>query len=71
MKATKKKCKSLALMLAMILAIGVGQAVNVNAKVTPQLNYKKITIVQGKKKNLKMEGIKKIEELNGTLRRNQ
>lgn len=59
MKATKKKCKNFTLMLAIILAIGVGQAVNVNAKVIPQLNYKKITIVQGKKKKLKIEGIKK------------
>lgn len=59
MKKTKKGFKSLAILLALVLAIGFSPATNVSAKTAPRLNYKKVTIVQGKKKRLKVKGTKK------------
>ena len=59
MKKTKKGFKSLAILLALVLAIGFIPAANVSAKTAPRLNYKKVTIVQGKKKRLKVKGTKK------------
>lgn len=59
MKKTKKGFKSLAILLALVLAIGFSPATNVSAKTAPRLNYKKVTIVQGKKKRLKVKGTKR------------
>ena len=63
MKANKKGIKSLALLLALILAIGFSPATNVSAKSVQQLNYKKVTIVQGKKKQLKVKNLKKARKV--------
>lgn len=58
MKKTRKKgIKSLALLLALILAIGFSPVTNVEAKAAPRLNYKKVTLVQGKKKRLKVRNL--------------
>lgn len=58
MKKTRKKgIRSLALLLALILAIGFSPVTNVEAKAAPRLNYKKITLVQGKKKRLKVRNL--------------
>ena len=59
MTKTRKGFKSLALLLALILAIGFSPVTNVEAKAAPQLNYKKVTLVQGKKKRLKVKNLKK------------
>lgn len=59
MMKTKKGFKSLALLLALILAIGFSPASNVSAQTAPRLNYKKVTLVQGKKKRLKVKGTKR------------
>lgn len=59
MMKTKKGFKSLAILLALVLAIGFSPATNVSAKTAPRLNYKKVTIVQGKKKRLKVKGTKR------------
>lgn len=59
MKTKKKGLKSLALLLALILAIGFSPVTNVEAKAAPRLNYKKVTLVQGKKKRLKVRNLKK------------
>ena len=58
MKKTRKKgIRSLALLLALILAIGFSPVTNVEAKAAPRLNYKKVTLVQGKKKRLKVRNL--------------
>lgn len=59
MTKTRKGFKSLALLLALILAIGFSPVTNVEAKAAPRLNYKKVTLVQGKKKRLKVRNLKK------------
>lgn len=60
MKKTRKKgIRSLALLLALILAIGFSPVTNVEAKVAPRLNYKKVTLVQGKKKKLKVRNLRR------------
>lgn len=60
MKKTRKKgIKSLALLLALILAIGFSPVTNVEAKAAPRLNYKKVTLVQGKKKKLKVRNLRR------------
>ena len=55
----KKGIKSLALLLALILTIGFSPVTNVEAKAAPRLNYRKVTLVQGKKKRLKVKNLKK------------
>ena len=58
MKKTRKKgIRSLALLLALILAIGFSPVTNVEAKAAPRLNYKKVTLIQGKKKRLKVRNL--------------
>ena len=60
MKKTRKKgIRSLALLLALILAIGFSPVTNVEAKAAPRLNYRKVTLVQGKKKRLKVRNLSK------------
>lgn len=60
MKKTRKKgIRSLALLLALILAIGFSPVTNVEAKAAPRLNYKKVTLVQGKKKRLKVRNLRR------------
>lgn len=60
MKKTRKKgIRSLAILLALILAIGFSPVTNVEAKAAPRLNYKKVTLVQGKKKRLKVRNLSK------------
>ena len=60
MKKTRKKgIRSLALLLALILAIGFSPVTNVEAKAAPRLNYKKVTLVQGKKKKLKVRNLRR------------
>ena len=60
MKKTRKKgIRGLAILLALLLAIGFSPVTNVEAKAAPRLNYKKVTLVQGKKKKLKVKGTKK------------
>lgn len=59
MTKTRKGFKSLALLLALILAIGFSPVTNVEAKAAPRLNCKKVTLVQGKKKRLKVRNLKK------------
>lgn len=55
----KKGIRSLALLLALILAIGFSPVTNVEAKAAPRLNYCKVTLVQGKKKRLKVRNLRK------------
>ena len=58
MKKTRKKgIRSLAILLALILAIGFSPVTNVEAKAAPRLNYRKVTLVQGKKKRLKVRNL--------------
>lgn len=60
MKKTRKKgIRSLALLLALILAIGFSPVTNVEAKAAPRLNYKKVALVQGKKKKLKVRNLRR------------
>lgn len=60
MKKTRKKgIRSLALLLALILAIGFSPVTNVEAKAAPRLNYKKVTLIQGKKKKLKVRNLRR------------
>lgn len=60
MKKTRKKgIRSLALLLALILAIGFSPVTNVEAKAAPRLNYRKVTLVQGKKKRLKIRNLRR------------
>lgn len=53
----KKGIRSLALLLVLILAIGFSPVTNVEAKAAPRLNYRKVTLVQGKKKRLKVRNL--------------
>ena len=55
----KKGIRSLALLLALILAIGFSPVTNVEAKAAPRLNYRKVTLVQGKKKRLKVRNLRR------------
>ncbi|WP_303766568.1 Ig-like domain-containing protein [Anaerobutyricum hallii] len=58
MKKTKKKgIRSLAILLVLILTLGSSPVTNVEAKAAPRLNYKKVTLVQGKKKRLKVRNL--------------
>lgn len=60
MKKTKKKgIRSLAILLVLILTLGFSPVTNVEAKAAPRLNYRKITLVQGKKKRLKVRNLRK------------
>lgn len=63
MKKRKERLQNLAVVLALIFAIGFSPVINANAKAAPQLNYKKITIVQGKKKQLKVRDLKKGQKI--------
>ena len=58
-KTKKKGIRSLAILLALILALDFSPVTNAEAKSAPRLNYKKVTLVQGKKKKLKVKGTKK------------
>lgn len=58
MKKTRKKgIRSLAILLVLILTLGFSPVTNVEAKAAPRLNYKKVTLVQGKKKRLKVRNL--------------
>lgn len=58
MKKTKKKgIRSLAILLVLVLTLGFSPVTNVEAKAAPRLNYKKVTLVQGKKKRLKVRNL--------------
>lgn len=58
MKKTRKKgIRSLAILLVLILTLGFSPVTNVEAKAAPRLNYKKVTLVQGKKKKLKVRNL--------------
>lgn len=57
MKTKKKGIKSLAILLVLILTLGFSPVTNVEAKAAPRLNYKKVTLVQGKKKRLKVRNL--------------
>lgn len=58
MKKTRKKgIKSLAILLVLVLTLGFSPVTNVEAKAAPRLNYKKVTLVQGKKKRLKVRNL--------------
>lgn len=58
MKKTRKKgIRSLAILLVLVLTLGFSSVTNVEAKAAPRLNYKKITLVQGKKKRLKVRNL--------------
>lgn len=60
MKKTRKKgIRGLAILLALILAISFSPVTNVEAKAAPRLNYRKVTLVQGKKKKLKVRNLKR------------
>ena len=59
MKTRKKGIRSLALLLALILTLGFSPVTNVEAKAAPRLNYKKVTLVQGKKKRLKVRNLRR------------
>lgn len=59
MKKTKKKgIRSLAILLVLVLTLGFSPVTNVEAKAAPRLNYKKVTLVQGKKKRLKVRNLR-------------
>ena len=58
MKKTRKKgIRSLAILLVLVLTLGFSPVTNVEAKAAPRLNYKKVTLVQGKKKKLKVRNL--------------
>lgn len=60
MKKTRKKgIRSLAILLVLILTLGFSPVTNVEAKAAPRLNYKKVTLVQGKKKKLKVRNLRR------------
>lgn len=59
LKTKKKRIKSLAILLALILTLGFSPTTNVEAKAAPRLNYRKVTLIQGKKKRLKVRNLKK------------
>lgn len=63
MKKRKERLKNLAFVLTLIFAIGFSPVINANAKAAPRLNYKKITLVQGKKKQLKVRNLKKGQKI--------
>ena len=65
MKTRKKGIRSLALLLALILAIGFSPVTNVEAKAAPRLNYRKVTLVQGKKKRLKVRNLSRRSKRKG------
>lgn len=58
-KTKKKGIRSLAILLVLILTLGFSPVTNAEAKAAPRLNYKKVTLVQGKKKKLKVKGTKR------------
>lgn len=57
MKTRKKGIRSLAILLVLVLTLGFSPVTNVEAKAAPRLNYKKVTLVQGKKKRLKVRNL--------------
>lgn len=57
MKTKKKGIRSLAILLVLILTLGFSPITNVEAKAVPRLNYRKVTLVQGKKKRLKVRNL--------------
>lgn len=58
MKKTRKKgIRSLAILLVLVLTLGFSPVTNVEAKAAPRLNYRKVTLVQGKKKRLKVRNL--------------
>lgn len=60
MKKTRKKgIRSLAILLVLVLTLGFSPVTNVEAKAAPRLNYKKVTLVQGKKKRLKVRNLRR------------
>ena len=59
MKTRKKGIRSLAILLVLILTLGFSPVTNVEAKSAPRLNYKKVTLVQGKKKKLKVRNLRR------------
>ena len=59
MKTRKKGIRSLAILLAIILTLGFSPVTNVEAKAAPRLNYRKVTLVQGKKKKLKVRNLRR------------
>lgn len=60
MKKTRKKgIRSLAILLVLVLTLGFSPVTNVEAKSAPRLNYKKVTLVQGKKKKLKVRNLRR------------
>lgn len=60
MKKTRKKgIRSLAILLVLVLTLGFSPVTNVEAKAAPRLNYKKVTLVQGKKKKLKVRNLRR------------
>lgn len=59
MKTKKKGIRSLAILLVLVLTLGFSPVTNVEAKAAPRLNYKKVTLVQGKKKKLKVRNLRK------------
>ena len=58
-KTKKKGIRSLAILLALILTLGFSPVTNAEAKSVPRLNYKKVTLVQGKKKKLKVRNLRR------------
>ena len=59
MKTRKKGIRSLAILLVLVLTLGFSPVTNVEAKAAPRLNYKKVTLVQGKKKKLKVRNLRR------------
>lgn len=60
MKKTRKKgIRSLAILLVLVLTLGFSPVTNVEAKAAPRLNYRKVTLVQGKKKKLKVRNLRR------------
>lgn len=60
MKKTRKKgIRSLAILLVLVLTLGFSPITNVEAKAAPRLNYRKVTLVQGKKKKLKVRNLRR------------
>ena len=59
MKTRKKGIRSLAILLVLVLTLGFSPVTNVEAKAAPRLNYKKVTLVQGKRKKLKVRNLRR------------
>lgn len=60
MKKTRKNgIRSLAILLVLVLTLGFSPVTNVEAKAAPRLNYRKVTLVQGKKKKLKVRNLRR------------